>query len=162
MKMVLREIHGRSRVMLVERFFSKVVISEGCWNWRGAILGNGYGAFSFRRRNHYAHRISWLLSRGAIGSSLILHHCDNPRCVRPSHLFSGNYKDNALDMVRKGRNFNPGGESHPRAKLRLEEVRKIREKFDGGCRGVDLASQYHVDKTTISKIVTGHNWRNHA
>ena len=35
--------------------------------------------------------------------ALILHTCDNPRCVNPEHLVLGNNSDNSVDAIDKGR-----------------------------------------------------------
>lgn len=71
-----------------------------CWLWTGARDRGGYGQFSGR-----AHRWSWLIHHGyRPGHGLfVCHHCDNPPCVRPDHLFLGTASDNARDMVAKGR-----------------------------------------------------------
>ncbi len=75
-----------------------------CWTWTGIKNSKGYGLF-FLGHSHYtaAHRMSWELIRGGKPDHLVCHRCDNPSCVRPSHLFSGTYRDNYNDMVAKGR-----------------------------------------------------------
>jgi hypothetical protein len=96
---------------IVERFFAKVQITEGCWLWRGAQKGRhyvtrtGYGHFALNGRKQVAaHRWSWIHFHGPIPAGLfVCHTCDNPVCVNPAHLFLGTVKDNALDMVAKGR-----------------------------------------------------------
>lgn len=87
------------------RFWDKVLIGDECWVWQAGIKPhNGYGAFSLNGREMVAHRVAWLLCHGEIPDGLrVLHHCDNPPCVRPDHLFLGTQKDNVLDAVAKGR-----------------------------------------------------------
>lgn len=97
-----------SKVPEPDRFWAKVRVQEdGCWEWAGGLMWDGYGAFhrdgdgSVKQR---AHRISWEYSNGPIPSGmLVCHRCDNPRCVRPEHLFLGTDQDNVDDMMSKGR-----------------------------------------------------------
>ncbi len=89
---------------------------SGCWLWTGPKSGNGYGAVSLGRGTngpHGAHRIAYLLWVGLIPEGLqVLHHCDTPLCVRPSHLFLGTHADNMADKTRKGRlNVQSGGDA---------------------------------------------------
>ena len=82
--------------------FLKGAISE-CWEWSAALV-KGYGVFWIEYKNHYAHRVSWVVLNGPILDGLcILHKCDNPKCVNPNHLFVGSCKDNMRDMISKGR-----------------------------------------------------------
>ncbi len=90
---------------LAERFWRKVQKTPGCWNWTGVKNGR-YGQIRVPRqkRKMYAHRLSWMLTYGPIPKELlVLHHCDNPKCVNPAHLFLGTDRDNHLDCLRKGR-----------------------------------------------------------
>lgn len=92
------------------RFWAKVDRSGECWEWIGKPTTHGYGrlerAPQGQRRGApvYAHRASWELHYGPIPEGLnVLHHCDNPPCVRPTHLFLGTHLDNMADMFAKGR-----------------------------------------------------------
>ena len=87
------------------RFWRHVKKSDGCWEWTAGNNGHGYGwATRYRQLSVAAHRFSWEMHFGPIPPGLIVcHHCDNPPCVRPDHLFVGTYKDNMQDCVRKGR-----------------------------------------------------------
>lgn len=86
------------------RFWAKVRKGDDCWVWRGGRRFNGYGIIMRGNRFEAAHRVSWELAHGLIPSGLLVcHHCDNPPCVRPDHLFIGDHKANSADMVAKGR-----------------------------------------------------------
>lgn len=89
----------------VIRFWEKVRKSDGCWEWTAGRLGGRYGDFMVGVGDHRsAHRYSWELHFGPIPVGMnVCHHCDNPGCVRPDHLFIGTQKDNLRDMQGKGR-----------------------------------------------------------
>lgn len=77
--------------------------NTGCWLWAGALNG-GYGSIGFARTALRASRIAWVLWRGPLeATENVLHKCDFPPCVNPTHLFLGSQRDNVHDMEAKGR-----------------------------------------------------------
>ena len=152
----------------MDLFWEKVTKGDGCWECSGSVNGAGYASHG----NMGAHRYSWIQHFGPIPVGLhVCHTCDNRRCVRPSHLFLGTARDNALDCVRKGRANGPArahhGEEHGRAKLIWEQVEEIRRRHPvapgrGGCgKGLrlrDTASEFGVSSGLISQIVKGSIW----
>lgn len=85
----------------------------GCWEWRGNRYGGrspetAYGEFFYGGRKGYAHRFSYEHYIGPIPDGMqVCHHCDNPICVNPAHLFLGTHADNAADRETKGRGKHP-------------------------------------------------------
>lgn len=91
-----------------ERFWEKVKKTSGCWGWTGHRSGSGYGRLrgpvDTGSVQIYAHRASYEINIGPIPDEmLVCHHCDNPQCVRPEHLFLGTQKENHQDMLSKKR-----------------------------------------------------------
>lgn len=95
----------------IARFWKKVYKTETCWLWTAGKDKDGYGKFWLDEDTIRAHRVSWEMHNGPIPEEMdVLHSCDNPPCVRPSHLFLGDNADNMADRDRKGRNSK--GDSH--------------------------------------------------
>ena len=89
------------------RLMNKTKVNEitGCWEWQGGRNNIGYGMIRGEHGMRTTHRVSYEVHKGAIPAGMIvMHDCDNPLCVNPSHLRIGTHKDNTHDMMRKGRN----------------------------------------------------------
>lgn len=85
------------------RFWSKVRYGSGCWEWQ-ATPSQAYGLFRHKGKMRKAHRMAYELTHGPLEEgAILLHRCDNPRCVRPNHLQPGTYRDNLMDAIEKGR-----------------------------------------------------------
>jgi hypothetical protein len=106
-------IGSRSAPPFVQRFLDRVEVMEsGCWEWQSSRNENGYGIIQAMSPGDpsiplhmRAHRLSYLLHFGPPPDDrLVLHTCDNPPCVNPEHLYLGTAKDNAQDMLKRGRN----------------------------------------------------------
>lgn len=150
-----------------EDFWSKVKKTAGCWLWTASTVGFGYGQFRINMRMVQAHRFSWELTNGAIPDGLcVLHRCDEPRCVRPDHLFLGTPADNNADRDAKGRRVvshaprpSTCGERNHKAKLRADQVVEIRARHAAGAANQkQLAKQYGVTPNLIGLIVRGRIW----
>jgi len=98
---------GASRPMgrtLLQRFWARVKKSSGCWEWIGGRDAAGYGALNVQGAILRVHVLSYWLHHGAIPTGkIICHHCDNPPCVNPSHIYAGTVSSNTRDMIARGR-----------------------------------------------------------
>lgn len=148
----------------MDRFWNKVRKTRGCWYWEAATVSKdpqvAYGVFWYQRRNHRAHRMSWTLTNGEIPEGMhVLHKCDNPRCVKPDHLFIGNRSDNMQDSANKGRN---GMQRYPEkshwTKLTTVKVREIRKLIKRKVMQKKIASRFGVHPDTIRRIGNRELW----
>ena len=144
-----------------ERFWDKVnkIVQSDCWEWTAYRNRDGYGQFKMDNRMKKSHRVAWELVNGPIPDGIcVLHHCDNPGCVNPSHLFLGTHADNAQDRNSKGRQASHKGEKNGRSKLEEMDVLFIRYWLKEGYTYSDIATVYGVHNDTIRDIKTGKNW----
>lgn len=140
---------------LQARFWSKVQVSDGCWNWTSNSL-KGRGLFKIGKVNVYAPRVSFASEVGDIPEGIsVCHTCDNPLCVRPSHLFLGTDADNSKDRNEKGRQAR--GEKSGRAILTEQDVLIIREKINLGWKLTQIA-ELGYPYTAIVDIKRGKSW----
>jgi len=96
-------IHGHQRRKPFHiRFWNRVKKTNKCWLWLGYKDPNGYGNLNIGGKAYLTHRVSYYIHFGSIPKGMeICHHCDNPSCVNPKHLFLGTHKDNMHDAIKK-------------------------------------------------------------
>ncbi len=151
--------YTRKYVALVDRFWTSVEKSEGCWPFIGYRNKQGYGQIRYTGGS-LAHRLSWIIHHnGQVPNGLcVLHRCDNPPCVNPAHLFIGTRHDNSRDMYKKVRQAR--GERNARAKLKEADVLKIRKQYAAGGITLDtLAQSFKVSESAIWLAIRGYNWK---
>lgn len=148
-------MRGRRTLSVSERFWAKADKRgpADCWEWTAAKTKAGYGQLAIENVRIYAHRISYELHFGPVPDSLhVLHHCDNPGCVNPKHLFVGTDVDNVADMCAKGR---------ARGSIRkITEVDAL-EIFALRNQSIPLsilAHRYGVSPQSICDIQHGRTW----
>lgn len=150
-----------------DNFFYYVEKTPSCWIWHGCKSEDGYGRFTSKHlgKRLRAHRFSWFLKYGEEPINFGCHHCDNPICVNPNHLFDGTHSDNAKDMGRKGRHYlqvNPMramfGNANNKTKLNPDNVKDIRLSHLAGQSVGFLSRRMGISRQGVKDIITGKNW----
>lgn len=131
-----------------------------CWQWTAATNKFGYGKlFSGNGNWVLAHRFAWEQANGEVPEGMfVLHHCDNPKCVKIDHLYLGTKQDNARDRDLRNRRVAPKGSAHGRSKLTEEQVKQIRQLHDEGKSCWSLGKIFMVNAKSVQDIVNRKNW----
>lgn len=147
-------------------FWLKVRKLEGedaCWIWEGTRNTWGYGIFrdkTISRKDIIASRYVWEMMNGRQlrPGMQACHHCDNPPCVRPDHLFEGTAKDNAQDSVNKGRSVK--GERQWKARLKDEQAKEARKALQHGMTRKKASEIFKVSYHVIQQLAANKSYRN--
>lgn len=145
----------------VAKFQRRVKKTRGCWIWCGKLTDTGYGLFYAGGKTILAHRYAWRLAndrRRLSVKQLVIHACDNRRCVNPRHLSVGSHRQNIREAFERQR--------HPRCArvFTTADVRRIRTCLKKSERytelawansAVTLAKKYGVGRSTINRIKDG-------
>ena len=137
------------------RFFSRVLITPGCWLWTGSISSTGYGNLYLQGKVVNAHKACYEHYEGEVPKGLeLLHRCDIRNCVNPSHLKPGTHRENQEDAGLKNRL--PFGEAHWACKLTDADVLEILDLLKRGPYSQRHISRiYGVSDTAIRRIKSG-------
>ncbi len=164
-------------IPLEKRFFAKID-KEGpipsccpelgaCWLWKGGKNKKGYGGVgTVDGKKMATHRVAYILAFGEVPEGLhVLHHCDNPTCVNPGHLFLGTNLDNTLDRIKKGRTTalpyerRLRGEKCSWSKMTGELAASIRQRVADGERQSSVAGSLGLSRSLICNVVNMKAWR---
>lgn len=149
-----------------KRFLSRIILTNtGCWEWMGATDTKGYGRMVYRGKIVGTHQYAYIHYVGNRNGLCVCHHCDNPPCCNPDHLFLGTQLENIRDCSKKGRMKNNGkhirGEGNPKAKLSRLDIPIIKSMFipyKMSC--AKIARLYGVNTSTIQRIIYNKSWVN--
>jgi hypothetical protein len=146
-----------------DRFWKHVNKDGDCWLWTAHTkTGKGYGRLGQGGKGGkylLAHRVSYELHNGPIPEGLVvMHKCDNPKCVNPAHLMLGTTAENIKDAYAKGRKLTPfkQGEAHHIAVLNADIVREIRAS---PLKNSQLARLYGCSRNAVSAVRLGRTWK---
>ena len=140
----------------MDRFWSKIKLGalDDCWEWT-AGKRNGYGRFWMNGKMVSAHRaMLQFVGREIPDGMHVCHHCDNPSCVNPVHLFVGSPADNTQDMIHKKR-IDRRGERNNLAKLCNEDILLIRSLNQPA---KSIAKFFDMSKSSIERIRSRKTW----
>lgn len=135
-----------------ERLLKKVVIAEsGCWEWPH-INNRGYGRIKINYKNYATHRLAAhiYLDFDLESKAFICHHCDNPICCNPEHLYIGDQESNMEDMKQRGR------QRIVNKKLTQSQVDEIRQSPLSARK---LAKLFNVSRSCIRHILQGKTYK---
>ena len=135
-----------------------VLTPTGCMEWAGGVNKDGYaccakyGLFE----SNLVHREVYRLSTGQT-PEVVMHVCDNRRCINPTHLRGGTHVDNLRDKVKKNRQAR--GQTNGNSVLTDADVLRMRELRANGAAYALLQAQFNVSRATVWRVVSGKNWR---
>ena len=140
---------------LGERFWEKVNctgthqphMASCCWEWTGSKNPDGYGRFNLGvahgGKRERPHALSLSFGLGYM-PAYVMHRCDNPACVRPSHLREGTHSENTQEAYDKNR--------QPLQKLSKDDLQDIRSRCARGELQKSIAKRYGITQSRVSQI----------
>lgn len=152
----------RSMSLLERLSYNSKMLKNGCIVWTGYVEKTGYATMRFKGNRIKVHRASWIAHNGDIPDGLlILHKCDNRKCINPDHLFIGTQQDNMDDMKTKGRDNRVGVKGSKNHNTNIDEVdvKMIRQRFIDGESRKTLMCDYQLGKTTLQSILSNKSWK---
>lgn len=135
------------------RFWAKVNKTESCWEWEASFGFADYGKFRVGPTYVSAHRVAYYIEYGKFNEELLVcHKCDNPKCVRPDHLFLGTDADNGRDKMKKGRHRYLA----PKIALNRDQVIEARRlRKEAGRTYTEIGRMFGVSKFCVYEAVNG-------
>lgn len=137
------------------------ITEKGCWEETNHSKDrDGYSYITRRGKIIGIHRYMYKKYIGPIPDKMfVCHHCDNPSCINPSHLFLGTTQDNTRD--RNNKNRQAKGIKIGRSKLTPEKVIDLRNKYIPGRHGNmrELCKEFNISSSMFYVIIHNKCWK---
>ena len=139
-------------------------MATNCWEWQGNVNKQGYGRFrlsTYKLERAHGLTLSWVLG---YRPAYVMHLCDNPACVRPSHLKEGTHSLNMLDAYAKNRRPKciPQGTASVLSRFTTEQVVDMRQRYANGETQKSIGIRYGTSQAHVSQIVRRKTYRDVA
>jgi len=131
--------------------------SGNCMEWNGAVNKDGYAACAAYGlfKSTALHREVFMLYTGE-SPEVVMHECDNPRCINPTHLVAGTHKTNLQDKLNKKRQAK--GSKNGNARLTETQVKRMRKQRELGKSYAVIQALFGVSRATVWRVLSGTNW----
>lgn len=117
-----------------------------------ACGSNGYPHLKHKGGTVHHHRLVYAQSTNTPISEMkflvVMHRCDNPKCINPEHLKLGTASDNMKDMVAKKRNVGNKRLSDMTIAAIMLAYRSSAKTHE------DIAIEFKVSKATVGDIIS--------
>lgn len=146
----------------IPKWIDELIINDTdeCVKWPFSLQSNGYGTVTINGKATIAHRHICTMVHGPppFERAIVRHVCGNgmDSCVNPKHLLWGTYQENADDCLAMGKRAR--GETQGSSILKEYEVLEIYERVLRGENQYDIADDYGVKQTQVSRIKLGKQW----
>ncbi len=137
--------------------------ASGCHEWLG-YTRNGYGRMTTgsrtdgTRKTESVHRVAYREWVGPIGDALVLHNCDNRKCINPKHLYLGDHRQNVQDAIDRHR-FSPQmNVDNSNAKITELTARRIKWLRSRDVKCNSIAEGLDVSLSIVKEISCGRTW----
>ncbi len=115
-----------------------------CWLWEGYPKDGPYGRVKIQGKWQLVHRRAWELTYGPVPAGLVvMHACDNKKCIRIDHLELGTHQDNTDDNNAKL------GNGHV---LTYEQADQIRALRQSGLGYAKIGERFDVHASSVMRI----------
>ena len=141
---------------------------DECWPHRLASQ-KGYGRLPGTWGTLIHRAVYWLAHGCKPLEGVICHHCDNPSCCNPAHLYEGTMLDNMRDRDSRGRANSIQGERAGNATITNAQARLIKAVLDEARRGPSgrlrngeadkIALAVGTTKQCVQRIKDGRHWQ---
>lgn len=135
--------------------------TDTCWEWPKSTGSHGYGQLMIDKIPHTSHTLSYRFHTGEIPAGMVvMHSCDNRKCINPQHLLLGTHEDNIRDMWSKGRqrpnSVLPTGDAHHNSRFTKVQQEEILQNFAGQSFR-SIAKDLNCSHKLVSKIFGSSN-----
>lgn len=134
---------------------SKAIPNGECLDCHFTPKNTGYCQI---RDGENAHRFIYRVKKGPIIKGIVMHSCDNRRCINEEHLIDGTQLDNQQDMIAKGRQVVGFHSTEPNDILKVVTIAMFTQMQAMEADGMPqraIANEFNIAQNTVRMYLRG-------